>query len=177
MQFKQITNFPPMLFVSIGLFLPCLTLAEGVENNEIYSLCDAGDLVFFTCTTVNKKIISLCGKGLKNNPTGIYYRFGRKDNVEMDFPKDKDKSSFQKFSKDYYFRYRVNLTTISFKNNGYCYSIYDNYIGDDPEIEDKFERGVVVTAKGAIKNIADIKCSSNYGADLSVINKLSDYVE
>ena len=147
------------------------------EKNKLSSLCDTGDLIFFTCTTKNKKIISLCGKGAKDKPTGIYYRFGSKSKIEMDFPKNKDEDSFQYFTKDYYFRYRVILRTIFFSNNGYNYAIYDYYRGEDPKIGDKTERGISVYEKSSNKELADIKCSSGYGAGASVIEFLQDHKE
>ena len=144
-----------MLLAGIGLFFSSLSLAENevkmAEKNKLSSLCDTGDLIFFTCTTKNKKIISLCGKGAKDKPTGIYYRFGSKSKIEMDFPKNKGEDSFQYFTKDHYFRARVDLLTIFFSNKGHNYSIYDYYRGEDPEIGDKTDRGISVYEKSSLK--------------------------
>ena len=172
-----------MFLAGIGLFFSPLSLAESevkiAEKNKLSSLCDTGDLIFFTCTTKNKKIISLCGKGTEDNPTGIYYRFGSKGKVEMDFPEDKGENSFEQFSKDYYFRYKVDLQNFVFHNNGYLYSLYDSYRGDEPEKGDTYDRGISVSEKGSGKVLANIKCNSGYyAANFPVLNeRLKNYGE
>ena len=117
-----VTNFTILLLVGAGVFFSPSVLA----GKEVSDLCDAGDIIFFSCVTKSKKTISLCGKGSKNNPTGAYYRFGRKNKVEMDFPENKDKNSFLRFTKSHYFRYRVSWQAVYFNNNGYSYTLYND---------------------------------------------------
>jgi hypothetical protein len=168
-------NFVTFFLVWIGLLFSPLSLADNevkkAEKNKASNLCDTGDLIFFACTTKNKKIISLCGKGTKDKPTGVYYRFGRTNKIEMDFPENKDESSFLKFSYDYYFRYRVKLESINFINNGYSYSIYDDYRDDDPEEKEMHDIGLVVNLIGASKKIVNIKCKSGIYNSLSGIQE------
>jgi hypothetical protein len=154
----------------MGLIFSCPAIAD---KNKVSSLCDTGDVVIFACATTNKKIISLCGKGTEDNPTGIYYRFGRKNRIELTYPEDKGESSFQKFLildqtqslssqellSEAIVRFQLRSQNIFFNNDGYFYHVYQNsIIGEDkPERND---RGVSVSKMFSSKVIANIKCVS-----------------
>jgi hypothetical protein len=161
------SKFRVVLLVAIGFNLTSYALADnvkGVESSDgkylASSLCDAGGIVFFSCGTRNNKVISLCGRGSPTEPTGVFYRFGKQEKIEMDFPKDKNENSFSFLSYDNYFRYRVNLLNVYFENNGYSYILYNDYREDDPEVGDQRESGVSVTKIASGELVANIKCKS-----------------
>ena len=85
---KQIT--------SLFLFLFCLNF---YSYSQKYSLNN--EKLIFSFQTNTGKIITLCSE-----KTGKYliYRFGRKANIQLEFPKSKDKLSWQKFEYSYWLR-------------------------------------------------------------------------
>ena len=175
MQSQAISNFVLGLIIGAGALWSPLAQTNNRESlggkNKEPSLCDIGDTVFFTCTTNNKKIISLCGKGKADNPSGAYYRFGRKNNIELDFPENKDESSFLQFSKSHYFRAMVNLQGVFFENKGYSYTLYYEYRGDEPGVKEIRKSGVSVKKAATGEILADIKCNSNYIVKFSEFNE------
>jgi hypothetical protein len=60
----------------------------------------------------------------------LQYRFGKPGNLELEFPKEREKSQ-QAFKYNHYFRAQVDLTEISFTSDGHQYSIFDDYNGEE----------------------------------------------
>jgi len=167
-------NFVCFLLAGTGIFFSCLSLADNegevTGKNKVSSLCDTGDYIFFTCTTENKKIISLCGKGTEAKTAGVYYRFGRKGKIELDFPENKDEGSIEMFSYNRFPSEVVDAIAVSFDNNDYTYTIYDASVNIKTkaisETDATLFRGVVVSKKGVDKSLASIKCSSGYATNV-----------
>jgi hypothetical protein len=95
------------------------------------SHCSDSETVIFSCRVKGSaKILSLCGSKVLSKDTGyLQYRFGPPKAVELAFPKERENSLAQ-FEYRHYFRWQVDQTSVSFKNGGYTYSIYDDYVGD-----------------------------------------------
>ena len=147
------------LFISciyMGLLFSSYAMAGAVDTgeNSMHSLCDANDSVFFSCTTKNNKLISLCGKGERSNPSGIYYRFGKAAKIEMDFPSNKDETSISKFSYSNYYK----GTNIHFNNNGYSYVLFEPYSNSS----DEDRSGIAVSEINTNKQIAVINCKMQW---------------
>jgi hypothetical protein len=186
MQTQTIIKFAFILIAIINVGASPFALADdggdALTKNEVSSLCDKRDLIFFTCTTENKKIISLCGKGTPDNVTGVYYRFGRKGKVEMDFPKNKDESSIKQFSHERFPSEEIAAVATSFNNNDYTYTIFDvlfdGKVENVPELGDTHYSGVTVRKKETNENVANIQCSSGYATNVFHDNeKLKDNEE
>jgi hypothetical protein len=95
------------------------------------SLCNADEKVIFSCTVKSSKIVSLCSSPDVTKDRGyIQYRFGRPGKIELEFPKEREKSQ-QAFKYTHYFRAQVDLTEISFTYEGHQYSIFDDYNGEE----------------------------------------------
>jgi hypothetical protein len=136
------------------------------QDNNVVSLCSKGHHIYFTCQTKNKKIISLCGSGKLERPKFIYYRFGKTDKIEIEFPAKKDETSYRKFGYNDYYRYQVNYFGVTFKNGDYKYFIYHNYVGDDPSKEPETYFGINVGKVDEPDYQINIPCTSGIKANL-----------
>jgi hypothetical protein len=111
------------------------------------SLCQATERVVFSCSLKRPaKLVALCAsKSLTKEAGYLQYRFGLPGNIELEYPTQRDGSS-QSFRYHHYFRAQVDLTEISFTNDGVEYTLFDNYNGEEkPAISDE---GVTVTKDG-----------------------------
>lgn len=114
-------------FISL---LICIIVSTTIysQNNKLYKL--SNEKVIYSFQTVNGKIMSL---NIDTNSKYIVYRFGTKNKIELEFPKEKDKNSFEKFEYAHYFRPLQNgadgmdLNYVTFTNNNVKYIIYQNY--------------------------------------------------
>lgn len=94
--------------------------------------------IIYSFQTNNGKIMTLC-----SDKTGKYivYRFGTKDNVELEFPKNKDKSSWNKFEYSYWLRgggaqnEGIDLNYVAFTIEKTKYVIYDTYFANGEQYE------------------------------------------
>lgn len=94
------------------------------------NLClDTENLIFSFQTEKSGKTVSLCTS--KDNRY-IVYRFGTKDNVELEFPQVKE-TSWDQFTYSHYLRgggadnSGLELDSLKFENNGYEYEVYQEY--------------------------------------------------
>ena len=102
----------------------------------------------------------------------LVYRFGKKNRVEFEYPKDK-KNSFSKFSYYHYMRPSLgntnaglDISDLSFTNKGYTYTVYDEYSDEDGhsigvkvfkgEKEIANIKGLVKSKKGTLLTIEDL---------------------
>ena len=74
-----------LVFVFTTLFL----LSANAEN-----LCQKSETVIFSFATKTKKIMSLCKE---KDAKYLTYKFGKKDNIELQFPKNLDTTSWANF--------------------------------------------------------------------------------
>jgi len=112
--------------------------------------------VIYSFETKNGKKMSLV-KDKQNQY--IQYRFGNKNTVEMEFPKDRNKESWKQFTYSSYHRgggkqnAGMDLNYLSFKNNNYTYLLFRTYSAED----DSFSTGITVTdSKGKETEITGI---------------------
>jgi hypothetical protein len=75
--------------VLIFVFTTFFLLSANAEN-----LCEKNETVIFSFATKAKKIMSLCKE---KDAKYLAYKFGKKDNVELQFPKNLDASSWANF--------------------------------------------------------------------------------
>lgn len=111
------------------------------------SLCSSTERVVFSCGLKRPvKLVALCASKSLTKDTGyLQYRFGLPGNIELEYPKQRDRSS-QSFRYHHYFRAQVDLTEISFTNDGVEYTVFDNYNGEEKPVIS--EEGVTVTKDG-----------------------------
>jgi len=159
------------------LFVVVLTNAPGSCVNgagggiaPAATLCDDTEKVVFSCQLKNAKMVALCGSSKFTKTQGyLQYRFGLPGKVELEYPQQR--SNFQKvFHYSHYFRAQVDLTEITFSANGYTYTVFSNYNGEEkPAISDQ---GVKVTPTN--KKEVSYGCRSKAKADFG---DLSDVFE
>ena len=111
------------------------------------TLCAKDERVIFSCPVKRPaKIVSVCAsKDLTSDRGYLQYRFGVPGKIELEYPKDRNGTQ-QKFHYKHYFRAQFDLTEIGFTIDGYEYSVFDDYNGEEkPAIS---SQGVSVTAPG-----------------------------
>jgi hypothetical protein len=164
-------RIPALIFV---LAIASLALAATNSNPSASTqpdrlqpntLCAKDERVIFSCAVKRPaKIVSLCAsKDLTSAQGYLQYRFGLPGKIELEYPKDR-KGTQEKFQYTHYFRARFDLTSINFNIDGYEYSVFDDYNGEEkPAIT---SRGVSVTAPGKPKDVSFV-CSTKPKADYS----------
>ena len=127
------------------------------------SLCARDERIIFSCPVKKPaKIVSLCAsKNLSADQGYLQYRFGLPGKIELEFPKERTGTQ-QKFQYTHYFRAQVDLTEISFSNNGYEYQITDDYNGEEKPAQSI--QGIMVTAPGKPKEVS-LACRTKPKAD------------
>ena len=139
-----------------------ITPGQALQPN---SLCARDERIIFSCPVKKPaKIVSLCAsKNLTADQGYLQYRFGLPGKVELEFPKERNGTQ-QKFQYTHYFRAQVDLTEISFSNNGYEYQITDDYNGEEKPAQST--QGIMVTAPGKPKEVS-LVCRTKPKADYS----------
>jgi hypothetical protein len=128
------------------------------------SLCSSNEKIIFSCTLESSKIVALCSsRELTKDQGYLQYRFGLPGKIELEFPKEREKSQ-QAFKYTHYFRAQVDLTEISFTSDGYQYSIFDDYNGE--ERPSRSAQGVKVTPPNNGKEVT-LNCRDRAKADYS----------
>jgi hypothetical protein len=129
------------------------------------TLCAKDERIIFSCPVKRPaKIVSLCAsKDLTSDHGYLQYRFGLPGKVELEFPKDRTATQ-QKFQYNHYFRAQFDQTAINFTIEGYEYSVFDDYNGEEkPAVS---SQGVSVTAPGKPKEVSFV-CRTKPKADYS----------
>lgn len=127
------------------------------------SLCAKDERVIFSCPVRRPaKIVSLCAsKDLTSERGYLQYRFGLPGKIELEYPKDRQGTQ-AKFQYTHYFRAQFDTTSINFTIDGYEYSVFDDYNGEEkPKIS---SQGVSVTAPGKPKEVSFV-CRTRPKAD------------
>jgi hypothetical protein len=141
------------------------------------SLCAKTEHIIFSCRTRGSlqqattpgKIVSLCASlDLDKEHGYLQYRYGLPGKVELQFPELRQRTQ-QMFRYTHYFRYQVDLTAINFSINGYEYSIFDDYNGEEkPTVA---TQGVSVTAPGRPREVSFV-CRTKPKADYSTLQDI-----
>ena len=109
-------------------------------------------------------MVSLCGSHDLTKTKGyLQYRFGVPGKIELEFPKDQQATQ-KLFRYEHYFRFQVDNTSISFSSEGYEYSIFDEYNGE--EKPRRSEQGVRVTTSSSGHDVTFV-CKDRAMADYS----------
>ena len=166
--------------ISISIFVLALALvclaAAGANNSlttassqpgarQPNTLCARNERVIFSCPVKRPaKIVSVCAsKDLASDRGYLQYRFGLPGKVELEYPKDRQGTQ-AKFQYSHYFRAQFDLTAINFTIDGYQYSVFDDYNGEEkPAVS---LEGVSVTAPGKPKEVSFV-CRTKPKADYS----------
>jgi len=135
--------------------------STGADNPAVYDndLCTSNEDVLFSFKVVDsQKTLSVC---VAKNDDYIVYRFGTKDNVELEYPANRG-DSWINFTYSYYLRgggaenAGLDLYYLSFENSGYAYEIYQEY----DAASNLTNVGVKVTVIST-GNVTDIKGQSD----------------
>lgn len=134
------------------------------------SLCASDEKIVFSCTVKqSSRIVSLCSSSELTRDKGyLQYRFGRPGNIELEFPKEREKSQ-QAFKYTHYFRAQVDLTEISFTSEDHQYSIFDDYNGEERRA--RTSQGVKITPPNQRKEIT-LNCRDRAKADYSNLGEV-----
>ena len=157
--YDSIMKIPALLtaivVIAIFSFSTRIQTTAGSQRGDLQAgtLCAKGERVIFSCPVKRPaKIVSLCASKDLTSETGyLQYRFGLPDKIELEYPKDRTGTQ-AKFQYSHYFRAQVDLTEISFTNNGYQYQITDDYNGEEKPAQSI--QGVSVTAPGKPKEVS-----------------------
>lgn len=144
---------------------PDITSSVGAETLAAKSHCGKTERVIFSCPLRrSSKVLSLCSSAKLTKTEGyIQYRFGKPGRVELEYPKQRARSQ-DAFSYNHYFRAQVDLTEISFSVDGYSYTVFDSYNGEEkPAIS---EAGVTVTPPAGARDIT-YSCNTKAQADFA----------
>jgi hypothetical protein len=155
-----------VFILAILVFAGCL-MAQIKPAPRSISLCTKDEQIIFSCSLKRSaKIASLCGsRDLAKDRGYLQYRFGLPGKIELEFPKTRQATQ-QQFHYTHYFRFQVDLTEITFKNDDYEYEIFDNYNGE--EKPSRAEQGVTVTPLPPARPIdASFTCAGKAKADYS----------
>jgi len=156
----------------ICICLVVASLCSGPPGNERLvagslvptSLCAKDEKVVFSCSLKRSmKTVSLCSSPKLTKESGyLLYRFGVPGKIELEFP-DNRAESLKVFKYSHYFRAKVDYTEISFTRNGFTYSVFDDYNGEErPTVA---EQGLTVTpenSKKEVKYLCRLKPRADY---------------
>lgn len=127
------------------------------------TLCAKGERVIFSCPVKKPaKMVSVCAsKDLTSDRGYLQYRFGLPGKIELEYPKDR-RGTQEKFHYTHYFRAQFDLTAINFTIDGFEYSVFDDYNGEEKPVQSS--QGVSVTAPGKPKEVSFV-CRAKPKAD------------
>ena len=130
------------------------------------SLCARNERVIFSCAVKRPaKIVSICAsKDLTSERGYLQYRFGVPGKIELEYPSDRHGTQ-QKFQYSHYFRARFDMTSINFTIEGYEYSVFDDYNGEEkPAVS---SQGISVNKPGTAAKETRFICRTKPKADFS----------
>jgi len=162
----SLTLYICCLIVACLCFYPARNAMLEARSLAPTSLCTKDEKVVFSCPLRRSaKIVSLCSSQKLTKDAGyLQYRFGVPGKIELEFPDIRD-DSLKVFKYSHYFRAKVDSTEISFSRNGYTYSVFDDYNGEEkPTVS---QQGLTVTAENSkkeVKYVCRIKPTADYGA-------------
>lgn len=129
-------KFSIIAFALIHLITVSFVHAGGNDLPAANSHCLPTETTYFSCVTVNKKLISLCGQ----LPESLQYRYGSKKHIEMQYP-EYARGSAKKFTYAHFWRFQTDRTEINFSNNEMEYALFDYIEGK------KHRAGIRITNK------------------------------
>lgn len=156
-----------ILFLSIFQFDKSTEISYQLKNEKLV----------YHLKMKNGKQLSVC---IDKDDKYIVYRYGSRNKIELEYPKEKDLSSFQKFEYSEYKRgggienSGMELKYLAFTNNGIKYVVYDTYFAEANkssagikviELQNKITdlKGLIKSRKG---NLSDLKDKVKEGDEL-----------
>lgn len=142
-----------------------ITASSQLGARQLNTLCARNERVIFSCPVKRPaKIVSVCAsKDLTSERGYLQYRFGLPGKIELEYPKDRQGTQ-AKFQYSHYFRAQFDLMAINFTIDGYQYSVFDDYNGEEKPAQSL--QGVSVTAPGKPKEVSFV-CRAKPKADYS----------
>ncbi|GLQ91195.1 hypothetical protein GCM10007901_01450 [Dyella acidisoli] len=138
------------------LGLLCWTSVGLTQPPPQGSLCRPPEKTYYSCHTVNHKIMSLCGA----LPGALQYRFGTPGKIELQYPdKAADGTKLMRYA--YYFRFQTNYSEVVFDHNGYSYTVFDY---DENDYGERHSAGVRVAGSNGVEH--EVKCKEPVDGDL-----------
>jgi hypothetical protein len=105
----------------------------GTVHGATPSLCEAGELTYFSCQLKSSKVVAICGSGQVNpldngghRAAWLQYRMGRPGTLELVFPKQRSRS-VAKFSGESHRGAGVRIDALQFAIGGIRYTVEDSY--------------------------------------------------
>lgn len=154
------------------LLLPGVTMKResSAASNAVAvpSLCEKAEKVVFSCQLKNPaKIVSLCSSNKLTKTEGyLQYRFGVPSKIELEYPKQRSDAQ-KSFHYSHYFRAQFDETEISFSSDGYTYTVFDSFNGEQkPSVTD---RGITIKLPGDKKEVS-YACRGEVKADYGDIS-------
>ena len=155
------------LFLSIFQFDKSTEISYQLKNEKLV----------YHLKMKNGKQLSVC---IDKDDKYIVYRYGSKNKIELEYPKEKDLSSFQKFEYSEYKRgggienSGMELKYLAFTNNGIKYVVYDTYFAEANKLSAGIKvielQNKITDLKGLIKsrkgNLSDFKDKVKDGDEL-----------
>ena len=156
-----------ILFLSIFQFDKSTEISYQLKNEKLV----------YHLKMKNGKQLSVC---IDKDDKYIVYRYGSKNKIELEYPKEKDLSSFQKFEYSEYKRgggienSGIELKYLAFTNNGIKYVVYDTYFAEANKLSAGIKvielQNKITDLKGLIKsrkgNLSDFKDKVKDGDEL-----------
>lgn len=126
------------------LFGVAMATPLSVAQLQLGTLCEKDEKIVFSCPVARTaKIVSLCSSQELTKEKGyLQYRFGLPGKIELEFPKQREAAA-KSFKYSHYFRAQVDLTEIKFSSDGYEYSVFDDYNGEEKTVH--HVQGITIT--------------------------------
>jgi hypothetical protein len=151
------------------IFMPPAA-SSSIAQLQPGSLCERSEKIVFSCRISKPaKIVSLCSsKELTKDRGYLQYRFGLPGKIELEFPNEREQTQ-RAFKYTHYFRAQFDLTEISFTSNGYDYTIFDDYNGEQKPV--RTEQGIRITSP---KNETILNCRGRARAQYGDLSSVFD---
>src|SRR4026207_885477 len=133
-----------VLLVLSLLFCVAMGTPLSVAQLQPGTLCEKDEKIVSSCPVAKTaKIVSLCSSPELTKEKGyLQYRFGLPGKIELEFPKQREAAA-KSFKYSHYFRAQVDLTAIKFTSDGYEYSVFDDYNGEERPVH--HVQGITIT--------------------------------
>ena len=153
-----------------------------VGGNQSSSLCERNEEVYFSCRTESEKTISICASSPSSPESRVIYRFGGREDIELQHvaglgsASQSGSSSDQVFLKNRYFRALIDYTEVAFKTGGHEYRVFRRFSDEsiDPQGPPTPSRefGVEVNVADTGEALAVIACSRVHVDNLRELSRL-----
>ncbi len=145
--------------------------AATASSVKTVSLCAPTERVVWNCEIRGqRKFASVCSSKELNQSGGyVQYRFGRPNQVELEFPNTRANSQTA-FKYSRYTRPLVTYLSLRFENNGYSYTISDDF--NDEEKPSRRDASITIKPTGATAKESTLKCKLPVTGSLSQLEDI-----